>query len=74
MATVDVEDQQLLIGGEWRDASSGRAYEKPNPFTGEPAGSARRRHARGRARRCRRRCGRIPGLVRHAGGRAPRLL
>src|ERR1700742_479115 len=35
MATVDVQDQQLLIGGEWRDASSGAHHQKPNPFTGE---------------------------------------
>jgi aldehyde dehydrogenase (NAD+) len=40
MATVDVEQQQLLIGGEWRGASSGEAHEKANPFTGEPAGAA----------------------------------
>jgi acyl-CoA reductase-like NAD-dependent aldehyde dehydrogenase len=37
MATVDVQHQQLLIGGEWRDASSGTSHEKPNPFTGEIA-------------------------------------
>src|SRR3954471_13130455 len=40
MATVDVEQQQLLIGGSWRGASSGRTHEKPNPYTGESAGAA----------------------------------
>ncbi|MEA2449894.1 MAG: benzaldehyde dehydrogenase, partial [Thermoleophilaceae bacterium] len=40
MATVEVEQQRLLIGGEWRESSSGRSYEKVNPYTGEPAGSA----------------------------------
>src|SRR5688572_2193542 len=40
MGVVGVEHQQLLIGGEWRDASSGRTHEKANPWNGEPAGSA----------------------------------
>ena len=40
MATVDVDVQQLLIGGRWVGASSGRSFEKTNPFTGEAAGSA----------------------------------
>src|SRR3954469_10177045 len=40
MATVEVGQQRLLIGGEWREASSGRSYEKANPFSGESAGSA----------------------------------
>jgi acyl-CoA reductase-like NAD-dependent aldehyde dehydrogenase len=40
MATVDVDVQQLLIGGRWVGASSDRTFEKTNPFTGEPAGSA----------------------------------
>ncbi|MBV9164838.1 MAG: aldehyde dehydrogenase [Solirubrobacterales bacterium] len=32
--------QQLLIGGEWRDAGSGREYEQHFPYTGEPVGTA----------------------------------
>jgi acyl-CoA reductase-like NAD-dependent aldehyde dehydrogenase len=40
MATVDMDVQQLLIGGRWVGASSDRTFEKANPFTGEPAGSA----------------------------------
>jgi acyl-CoA reductase-like NAD-dependent aldehyde dehydrogenase len=40
MATVGLEHQQLLIGGQWRDASSGRTHEKANPFTGQSAGTA----------------------------------
>ena len=33
-------DQQLLIGGEWVDARSGREYEQRFPFTGEAVGTA----------------------------------
>src|SRR4051812_20837983 len=40
MATVGLEHQQLLIGGRWQDASSGKTHEKPNAFTGDSAGSA----------------------------------
>ena len=40
MATVDMDVQQLLIGGRWVGASSDRTFETANPFTGEPAGSA----------------------------------
>src|SRR3954454_529888 len=40
MATVDVEQQQLLIGGTWRGASSGATHEKANPYSGESAGLA----------------------------------
>jgi len=32
--------QQLLIGGEWRPAESGREFAQSFPFTGEPVGSA----------------------------------
>jgi acyl-CoA reductase-like NAD-dependent aldehyde dehydrogenase len=39
MATTEIEQQQLLIGGEWKAASSGRSYEKRNPFTGESVGT-----------------------------------
>jgi benzaldehyde dehydrogenase (NAD) len=40
MATVGVEQQQLLIGGRWTDARSGRTHDKKNPYSGEPAGTA----------------------------------
>ncbi len=40
MATVDVDLQELLIGGSWVGASGGGSYEKTNPFTGETVGSA----------------------------------
>src|SRR5690348_17272114 len=40
MATVGLEHQQLLIGGRWQDAGSGKTHEKTNPFTGDSAGSA----------------------------------
>jgi benzaldehyde dehydrogenase (NAD) len=33
-------DQQLLIGGQWVDAQSGREYEQRFPFTGEVVGTA----------------------------------
>ena len=39
MATVGLEHQQLLIGGRWEDARSGKTHEKANPFTGDSAGS-----------------------------------
>src|SRR3954452_4012437 len=40
MTTAQVEDQRLLIGGEWVGAGSERTFERTNPYTGEPAGSA----------------------------------
>jgi hypothetical protein len=40
MATVEVGEQQLLIGESWRGASSGATYEKTNPYTGGSAGRA----------------------------------
>src|SRR3954469_11525923 len=40
MATVGVDEQQLLIGGSWRGSSSGATYEKANPYTGAPVGRA----------------------------------
>src|SRR4051812_15355151 len=49
MATVEVAQQQLLIGGEWTDASAGGTYEKKNPYTGEvttTAAAAKREDAR----------------------------
>src|SRR6478609_6787323 len=36
MAATDVEQQQLLIGGEWTGASGGGTFERSDPFTGEP--------------------------------------
>src|SRR3954470_3616259 len=35
MAATDVEQQQLLIAGEWTAASGGRTFERADPFTGE---------------------------------------
>jgi len=35
MTTVDLEQQQLLIGGEWTPASGGETFERMDPFTGE---------------------------------------
>jgi acyl-CoA reductase-like NAD-dependent aldehyde dehydrogenase len=32
--------QQLLIGGEWKDAAAGGSFERTDPFTGDSAGSA----------------------------------
>jgi vanillin dehydrogenase len=40
MSTAQLEQQQLLIGGEWTEASSGSTFERTDPFTGEPAGTA----------------------------------
>jgi acyl-CoA reductase-like NAD-dependent aldehyde dehydrogenase len=40
MATAQLELQRLLIGGQWTDASSGDSFERTDPFTGDPAGTA----------------------------------
>ena len=40
MTTVDLARQQLLIGGEWTEARSGREYEQAFPFTGATVGAA----------------------------------
>jgi vanillin dehydrogenase len=40
MATAELTRQQLLIGGEWADASSGASYEQRFPFTGDAVGVA----------------------------------
>src|SRR4051794_14457568 len=36
MTTVDLEQQRLLIGGEWVEASGGGTFERTDPLTGEP--------------------------------------
>jgi acyl-CoA reductase-like NAD-dependent aldehyde dehydrogenase len=40
VATTQLEEQRLLIGGEWKGASSGGSFERTDPFTGEAAGTA----------------------------------
>jgi acyl-CoA reductase-like NAD-dependent aldehyde dehydrogenase len=40
MATAQLQQQDLLIGGEWVGAKSDRRFEKDDPFTGDVAGSA----------------------------------
>jgi benzaldehyde dehydrogenase (NAD) len=40
MTTTSITRQQLMIGGQWRDAQSGREYEQRFPYTGEVVGSA----------------------------------
>jgi acyl-CoA reductase-like NAD-dependent aldehyde dehydrogenase len=40
VATAQLEQQRLLIGGDWREANSGASFERTDPFTGEPAGTA----------------------------------
>jgi acyl-CoA reductase-like NAD-dependent aldehyde dehydrogenase len=40
MQAAQLELQRLLIGGRWTEASSGSSFERTDPFTGEPAGSA----------------------------------
>jgi acyl-CoA reductase-like NAD-dependent aldehyde dehydrogenase len=37
MSTVQAQEQQLLIGGEWVGAAGGGTFEKNDPYTGEPA-------------------------------------
>ena len=40
MSITDVEQQQLLIGGEWSGAGSGDTFERIDPYTGEVASVA----------------------------------
>ncbi|MDQ5833301.1 MAG: aldehyde dehydrogenase [Actinomycetota bacterium] len=40
MAIAQLEEQQLLIGGRWTDASSGGTFDKADPYTGDVAGTA----------------------------------
>jgi len=40
MTTIDIAEQQLLIGGEWRPAQDGSTFERINPYTGEHASTA----------------------------------
>ena len=40
MATVELAREQLLIGGDWTGAASGRTYEQHFPYTGEAVGTA----------------------------------
>jgi acyl-CoA reductase-like NAD-dependent aldehyde dehydrogenase len=35
MTTVDLEQQRLLIGGEWTEASGGGTFERTDPLTGD---------------------------------------
>ena len=35
MTTVDLEQQRLLIGGEWVEASGGGTFEHSDPLTGD---------------------------------------
>jgi acyl-CoA reductase-like NAD-dependent aldehyde dehydrogenase len=35
MATTEIEQQHLLIGGEWREAARGATFERRDPFTGD---------------------------------------
>jgi vanillin dehydrogenase len=49
MATTGIEQQQLLIGGEWTSAAAGGTFERIDPFTGEAvtvAAAAAREDAR----------------------------
>ena len=40
MATTELARQELLIGGRWTGARSGRSYEQTFPYTGETVGVA----------------------------------
>jgi acyl-CoA reductase-like NAD-dependent aldehyde dehydrogenase len=49
MTTVDLEQQPLLIGGDWTPASGGGTFERTDPYTGRPvtvAAAAGREDAR----------------------------
>ena len=76
MATVELEQQQLLIGGEWTPAAGGGTFERANPFTrrGRSTVAAAAR-PRGRAPRRRRGRGGVPraGRARRRPSAAPLL-
>jgi hypothetical protein len=36
MSTVELEQQQLLIGGRWTGAAGGTTFEKADPYSGRP--------------------------------------
>jgi acyl-CoA reductase-like NAD-dependent aldehyde dehydrogenase len=40
MSITEVEQQQLLIGGEWGNARSGETFERTDPYTGDVASTA----------------------------------
>jgi len=40
MTAAEAGQEQLLIGGQWTDASSGRTYEQHFPYTGDAVGTA----------------------------------
>ncbi len=49
MSRTSTERQQLLIGGDWSEASGGGTFERSDPYTGEPttvAAAAGRQDAR----------------------------
>ena len=64
--------QQLLIGGSWVDATSGRTFEQTFPFTGETAGQRGGRRARGRPRGRGRGLGGVRRVVAQRAGAAAR--
>ena len=37
MSTVELEQQLMLIGGEWTEAADAATFERADPFTGAPA-------------------------------------
>src|SRR5215213_6775573 len=40
MSTVEVAQQGLLIGGDWKDAAAGGSFDQTDPYTGDVVGSA----------------------------------
>ena len=40
MSTVEVAQQDLLIGGDWKGAAGGGSFEQTDPYTGDVVGSA----------------------------------
>ena len=52
---IDSVPTKLLIGGGWREASSGERFDVHDPSSGATLTTVRRRHARGRPGRAGRR-------------------
>ena len=73
MTTVDLEQQRLLIGGEWVEASGGGTFERSDPSTGGRDGRGGGR-ARGRAAGGRGGARRVPRLAGTPAGERRALL
>ena len=74
MTTVDLEQQRLLIGGEWVPASGDATFSKPDPFTGATVTLAAAAGAEDARRACDAAAAAFPGWAAAEPGERRRLL